>query len=129
MLLDVREPFEYQISHIEGSKLIPLGQLPQRVNELDTADEIVVYCHTGMRSAQAVRFLNGLGFKKAKNLKGGIRAWTREVDPSLQLVLSGKILKELIFRHAYEPPESARDDKGTWRGSRRTRFTVTITTT
>ena len=83
-LLDVREPFENQICRIEGSKLIPLGQLTQRVNELDTADEIVVYCHTGMRSAQAVRFLKGLGFKKVRNLKGGIRAWTIEVDPTLQ---------------------------------------------
>ncbi len=84
VLLDVREPFEYQIAHIEGSKLIPLGQLTQKVNELDTADQIVVYCHSGARSAQAVRFLNGLGFKKAKNLKGGIKAWTREIDPTLQ---------------------------------------------
>ena len=84
VILDVREPFEYQIAHIDGSKLIPLGQLTQRVNELDTADQIVVYCHTGMRSAQAVRFLNGLGFRKVKNLKGGIRAWTREIDQSLQ---------------------------------------------
>jgi rhodanese-related sulfurtransferase len=83
VMVDVREPFEYQISHIEGSRLIPLGQLTQRVNELDTADQIVVYCHTGMRSAQAVRFLNGLGFKKVKNLRGGIRAWTQEIDPTL----------------------------------------------
>jgi len=83
-LLDVREPFESQICKIEGSKLIPLGQLTQRVNELDTADEIVVYCHSGMRSAQAVRFLKGLGFKKVRNLKGGIKAWTNEVDPTLQ---------------------------------------------
>ena len=83
-ILDVREPFEYQIAHIDGSKLIPLGQLTQRVNELDTADQIVVYCHTGVRSAQAVRFLNGLGFKKAKNLKGGIKAWTQEIDHSLR---------------------------------------------
>jgi sulfur-carrier protein adenylyltransferase/sulfurtransferase len=83
-LLDVREPFEYQICKIEGSKLIPLGQLTQRVNELDTADDIVVYCHSGMRSAQAVGFLKGLGFKKVKNLKGGIKAWRAEVDPTLQ---------------------------------------------
>ncbi len=83
-ILDVREPFEYQIAHIDGSKLIPLGQLTQRVNELDTADQIVVYCHTGVRSAQAVRYLNGLGFKKAKNLKGGIKAWTQEIDQSLR---------------------------------------------
>jgi rhodanese-related sulfurtransferase len=61
-----------------------LGELTQRVNELDTADQIVVYCHSGVRSAQAVRFLHGLGFKKAKNLKGGIKAWTREIDQSLQ---------------------------------------------
>jgi sulfur-carrier protein adenylyltransferase/sulfurtransferase len=84
VILDVREPFEYQIARIDGSKLIPLGELTQRVNELDTADQIVVYCHSGVRSAQAVRFLHGLGFKKAKNLKGGIKAWTREIDQSLQ---------------------------------------------
>jgi adenylyltransferase/sulfurtransferase len=84
LILDVRQPFEYQIAHIGESKLIPLGQLTQRVNELDTADEIVVYCHTGVQSAQAVRYLNGLGFKKVKNLKGGINAWTREIDQSLR---------------------------------------------
>jgi adenylyltransferase/sulfurtransferase len=84
VLLDVREPFEYDIGHIEGSKFIPLGQLTQRVNELDTADEIVVYCHTGVRSAQAAKFLQGLGFKKVKSLRGGIRAWGLEVDPTLQ---------------------------------------------
>ena len=58
--------------------------MPDRVNELDTADQIVVYCHTGVRSAQAVRFLNSLGFKKAKNLKGGISAWAEEIDPAIQ---------------------------------------------
>jgi molybdopterin/thiamine biosynthesis adenylyltransferase/rhodanese-related sulfurtransferase/molybdopterin converting factor small subunit len=85
VIVDVREPFETKIARIEGSKLIPLSQLPQRVNELDTASQVVVYCHTGQRSARAVRFLHGLGFKKAKNLKGGIRAWTLEVDPTLQM--------------------------------------------
>jgi len=84
VILDVREPFEYEIAHIEGSKFIPLGELPQRVNELDTADQIVVYCHTGVRSAQAVRFLTSMGFKKTKNLKGGIKAWTQQIDDSLQ---------------------------------------------
>jgi sulfur-carrier protein adenylyltransferase/sulfurtransferase len=83
--LDVREPFEHEVNHLNGSKFIPLAELPQRVNELDTASQLVVYCHTGQRSTQAVRFLNGLGFKKAKNLKGGIRAWTLEVDPTLQM--------------------------------------------
>jgi sulfur-carrier protein adenylyltransferase/sulfurtransferase len=84
VIVDVREPFEWDIAHIEGAKLIPLGQLPERVNELDTADQIVVQCHTGGRSAQATRFLNSVGFKKAKNLKGGIKAWTEEIDPTLQ---------------------------------------------
>jgi adenylyltransferase/sulfurtransferase len=81
--VDVREPFEYEIAHLDSAKLIPLGQLAARANELDTASSIVVYCHTGQRSAQAVRFLNGLGFKKAKNLKGGIKAWGLEVDPTI----------------------------------------------
>ena len=85
VVLDVREPFEYEIAHINNAKLIPLAQLAGRVNELDTARPIVVYCHTGQRSAQAVRFLNGLGFKKAKNLKGGIKAWGNEVDPTIQM--------------------------------------------
>ncbi|MGI0081513.1 MAG: rhodanese-like domain-containing protein, partial [Nitrososphaerales archaeon] len=83
VVLDVREPHEYEIAHLEGSKLIPLGDLPERVNELDTVDEIVVYCHTGGRSARATDFLRGLGFKKVRNLEGGIEAWAVEVDPSM----------------------------------------------
>jgi len=84
VILDVREPFEYEIAHLANAKLIPLGELAAHVNELDTARPIVVYCHTGQRSSQAVRFLNGLGFKKAKNLRGGIKAWGNEVDPTIQ---------------------------------------------
>ena len=83
VLVDVREPWEYQINHISGSKLIPLGDLPKRLNELSTADNIVVNCLSGQRSAQATRLLNSMGFKKAKNLKGGIRAWASEVEPSM----------------------------------------------
>jgi len=83
MLLDVREPHEWDIVHIEGSKLIPLGDLPERVNELDSADEIVAYCHIGGRSARATDFLRSLGYKKVRNLEGGIEAWAVEVDPSL----------------------------------------------
>lgn len=83
LVMDVREPHEYEIAHLEGSKLVPLGDLPERVNELDTADEIVVYCHTGGRSARATDFLRGLGFKKVRNLEGGIDAWAVEVDPSM----------------------------------------------
>jgi molybdopterin/thiamine biosynthesis adenylyltransferase/rhodanese-related sulfurtransferase/molybdopterin converting factor small subunit len=82
-LLDVREPHEWEIVHIEGSKLIPLGDLPERVNELDSADEIVVYCHTGGRSARATDFLRGIGYKKVRNLEGGVEGWAMDVDPSL----------------------------------------------
>lgn len=83
VLVDVREQNEWDIGHIEGATLIPLGKLPGRVNELSTADEIVAYCHTGMRSAQAVKFLTELGFRKVQNLVGGIDAWSRKVDPSI----------------------------------------------
>ena len=83
-IVDVREPFEWEIAHIAGAKLIPLAQLPERVNELDTADQLILQCHTGQRSAQATKFLHGLGFKKARNLKGGIEAWAREIDLSMQ---------------------------------------------
>ena len=85
VVLDVREPFEAQICTIQNSRLIPLDELPRRVNELDTADEIVVYCRSGARSARAVQFLLSLGFTKAKNLKGGILAWGRDVDPEIQI--------------------------------------------
>lgn len=80
LLIDVREPNEYQINQIPGAKLIPLGNLPERVHELDSADEIVVHCHFGGRSAKAVDFLQKAGFKKAKNLAGGIDAWSVEID-------------------------------------------------
>jgi molybdopterin/thiamine biosynthesis adenylyltransferase/rhodanese-related sulfurtransferase len=83
VLVDVREPHEYDIARIEGAKFIPLGDLPERVNELDTADEIVMYCHTGSRSARATQFLRGLGFRKVRNLEGGIEAWSLEVDESI----------------------------------------------
>jgi sulfur-carrier protein adenylyltransferase/sulfurtransferase len=83
VLVDVREPWEYEINHIDGSRLIPLSELPKRVNELSTADTIVVNCLSGQRSTQATRFLNSMGFKRAKNLKGGMRAWVSEVHPEM----------------------------------------------
>lgn len=83
VILDVREPGEYEICHIEGSKLIPLGELQSRVNELDTADEIIVHCHHGVRSLRAANFLRSIGFKKVKSLKGGIDAWAQKYDPSM----------------------------------------------
>ncbi len=82
-ILDVREPHEVQICTLKGSHLIPLGQLTRRVHELDSSREIVAYCRSGKRSADAVQFLKTAGFKKLWNLKGGILAWSDEVDPSL----------------------------------------------
>jgi len=81
-LIDVREPHELQISRIEGAELIPLGQLAARLSELDSAQEMVVFCKSGSRSARALELLVGAGFRKVKNLKGGINAWAREVDPT-----------------------------------------------
>ncbi len=83
VLVDVREPHEFQICRIPGSILIPLGELPARANELNSADDIVVHCRMGPRSAQAVNFLVQAGFRKIKNLKGGILAWSDQVDPSV----------------------------------------------
>jgi molybdopterin/thiamine biosynthesis adenylyltransferase/rhodanese-related sulfurtransferase/molybdopterin converting factor small subunit len=83
VLIDVREPHEYQICNIPQAKLIPLGDLPKRVNELNSADEIVAHCKSGMRSAKAVEFLKQAGFKKVRNMKGGILAWSDKVDPSV----------------------------------------------
>lgn len=82
-LIDVREPHEWQICHIEGAKLIPLGEVAQRVHELDTSDEIILHCKMGGRSMKALRFLHDLGFRKLKNVKGGIDAWAKEIDPSM----------------------------------------------
>jgi adenylyltransferase/sulfurtransferase len=84
-LLDVREPHELQISKLPGADLIPLGQLAARLSELDSAQEMVVFCKSGSRSARALELLVSAGFRKAKNLKGGINAWAREVDPTLPL--------------------------------------------
>jgi adenylyltransferase/sulfurtransferase len=81
-LVDVREPHEQDISHIDGAELFPLGQLAGRLSELDSAEEMVVFCKVGTRSARALDLLVSAGFRKVKNLKGGINAWAREVDPS-----------------------------------------------
>jgi adenylyltransferase/sulfurtransferase len=83
VLIDVREPHEFQICRIPGSTLIPLGEIPKRMHELDSASEIVVHCRSGQRSAKAVEFLMKAGFQKIHNLKGGILAWSDQVDPSV----------------------------------------------
>src|SRR6202790_5551974 len=84
VILDVREKFEYEIARIEGSQLIPLDELPDRISELDQNAEIVAFSHTVMRSARAVQFLQGHGYKRSFNLAGGIDAWAHEVDPTMQ---------------------------------------------
>src|SRR6201997_1913302 len=81
-VLDVREPHEYQICNL-GGHLIPLGDLPKRVGELDTSREIVAHCKMGGRSAKAVAFLKQAGFTKVKNLTGGINAWAERIDPKM----------------------------------------------
>ena len=82
-LLDVREPHEAAICRIEGAVLIPLGALPERLHEVDGARTVVVHCRSGVRSARAVAFLRQAGLVRAYNLRGGILAWARDVDPSL----------------------------------------------
>ena len=84
-LLDVREPHELEISRLEGATLIPLGQLAARLSELDSAEEMVVFCKSGTRSARALELMLSAGFRKIKNLKGGINAWAREIDPNLPI--------------------------------------------
>jgi adenylyltransferase/sulfurtransferase len=84
VLVDVREPFELEISTLPWPyKLIPMNEVVNRVHELSSADDIVVVCRTGARSAQATQFLNSIGFSKVKNLAGGINAFAEEVDPSI----------------------------------------------
>ena len=82
-LLDVREPHELEISALPNAVNIPLGQLAGRLAELNSADEMVVFCKAGTRSARALELLSSAGFKKVKNLKGGINAWAKDVDPNL----------------------------------------------
>jgi sulfur-carrier protein adenylyltransferase/sulfurtransferase len=82
-LIDVREPHEFQICRIPGSTLIPLGELPKRLGELNPEDEFVMHCKGGTRSAKAVDLMKQSGFKKVRNMKGGITAWSDKVDPSV----------------------------------------------
>lgn len=83
VLLDVRDPHEYEIAHLPGSRLLPLRELPARLGELDPRQEVVVLCHHGSRSRQAVELLRAAGFGQVQNLAGGIDAWAVEVDPEM----------------------------------------------
>jgi sulfur-carrier protein adenylyltransferase/sulfurtransferase len=82
-LIDVREPFEYEIARIDGAKLIPLGEITERLDELEREQPIVIHCHSGKRSAQAAQLLLQRGFTKVYNLEGGIDAWSDQIDPSV----------------------------------------------
>jgi molybdopterin/thiamine biosynthesis adenylyltransferase/rhodanese-related sulfurtransferase/molybdopterin converting factor small subunit len=84
ILLDVREPYEWQIAHLDGARLIPKGEVANHLHTLSQADEILVYCRSGARSAEVVRFLiHDVGLRNVKNVKGGILAWAREIDPRM----------------------------------------------
>jgi len=83
LLVDVREPGEWAIAHLPGARLIPKGELAERVDELTRASKLVLYCRSGIRSAEATRFLLDLGFSNVRTLHGGINAWAQRVDPSI----------------------------------------------
>ena len=82
-LLDVREPWEVALAAISGSVCIPLHEIPSRLNELDANSEIIVMCKVGGRSQRVAEFLSAQGFGQVSNLRGGIDAWARDVDPSM----------------------------------------------
>lgn len=84
LLLDVREPHEWAICHIEGSRLIPMNRIPEASAELDPEQETIVICHHGARSARVAMYLKQIGFSKVLNLEGGIDAWAREINPAMQ---------------------------------------------
>jgi rhodanese-related sulfurtransferase len=85
LLLDVREPWEWETAHIKGAKHIPMREVPARLEELDPAREVVAICHHGGRSQQVAMFLEKNGFSKVHNLQGGVDAWSRTVDPAVPL--------------------------------------------
>ena len=85
LLLDVREPWEHDKARIAGSQLLPMGQIQNRLAELDDEKEVVAICHHGGRSLQIAMYLEKNGFAKVHNLAGGIDAWSRTVDPSVPL--------------------------------------------
>ena len=85
VLLDVREPWEWQTARIEGAQHIPMREVPARVGEIDRDREVVAICHHGGRSQQVAMFLEKNGFAKVHNLQGGVDAWSRTVDPAVPL--------------------------------------------
>ncbi len=84
-MLDVREPWEWQLARIEGAENLPMGQIPGALDDIDKTRSTVVICHHGTRSLQVVAFLQRHGFTNLHNLQGGIEAWSREIDPTVAL--------------------------------------------
>jgi rhodanese-related sulfurtransferase len=82
-LIDVREEYEYDFCHIEGSQLIPMGQIQSRISEFNRQKDYVFYCHVGVRSRLVVSYLRKLGFRKVRSLRGGIDQWALEIDESI----------------------------------------------
>lgn len=85
IVIDVREPWEWQLAHIAGSTHLPMGEIPSRIQEIDPTHPTVVICHHGVRSLQVVAYLQRQGFDNLHNLMGGIDAWSKDVDPSVPL--------------------------------------------
>lgn len=85
LLLDIREPWEFEICHIDGSINIPMGQIPQQLAQLQNTDEIIVICHHGIRSQNVIRFLQQQSVGGLVNLDGGVDAWAREIDLDMPL--------------------------------------------
>jgi rhodanese-related sulfurtransferase len=83
ILLDVRGPWEFATAQIAGSKSVPMGEIPARVQELDPESHIVTVCHSGVRSLNVAVWLRNQGFEKVQSLSGGIDAWSREIDPAV----------------------------------------------
>jgi len=83
LLVDCREPWEFQTCRIEGAQLIPMGTIPAHLPELDAAKDVVVYCHHGRRSLDVVAWLRGQGVEGARSMAGGIERWSREIDTSV----------------------------------------------
>jgi rhodanese-related sulfurtransferase len=83
VVLDVREPWEHATAHIEGSVLVPMGEIPSRLQELDPDAHIVTVCHAGVRSMNVAVWLRNQGLERVQSLRGGIDAWSREIDPAV----------------------------------------------
>ena len=83
LLIDVREPWEHQLCSIDGAKLLPMGTIPANLQSLDTGDDVICYCHHGVRSLDVTVWLRGQGVEGAMSLAGGIDRWSTEIDPNV----------------------------------------------